>query len=228
MEFLSRETVVLEAETLDKLVAKGFGNYLKARTAPQPELYRGGTFEYLADHPVSNSISWENLRIRTEASGVHIVGEDVEKLTRLVTITGGETVGAGTVLAPTVNGAKWVISAADLQDANIPFARRELLRAAIDAAAKKPLPAYVTTQDQVVCVPREDTNGKVKTVTLMNVSLTDTEDLKVAIANPADPTGYTYFDPYGKPERRPFTKEGDRYIATLPPLRCWRAVSILM
>ncbi len=228
MEFLSRETVLLEAATLDKLVAKGFGGYLKARTALQPEIYRGGVFEYLSDHPVSNSISWENIRIRNGAPGVHIVGEDVEELSHLVTITGGIRVGAGTVLAPTVNGAKWVISAAGLQNVNISFARRELLRAAVDAVAKKPLPAYVATQDQVVCVPREDENGKVKTVTLLNVSLTDTEELEVVIANPADTSGYTYFDPYGNPERRPFVQKDGRFVATLPPLRCWRAVSILM
>jgi hypothetical protein len=140
----------------------------------------------------------------------------------------GTPVGAATVLAPTVNGAKWVISAAELQDSNIAFARRELLRAAVDAVAKKPLPAYVATQDQVVCVPREDGNGKVKTVTLMNVSLTDTEELEVVVANPADTTGYTYFDPYGAPERRPFVEKDGRFIATLPPLRSWRAVSILI
>jgi len=227
MQFLTRETVVLEARTLEKLVNKGFGGYLKARTALQPALYRGGMFEYASDHPVSNSVSWKDIRQRCGAEH-YIVGEDIEQLSHFVSITDSVHIGAATVLAPTVNGAKWVISAATLEGANISFARRELLRAAIDAAAKEPLPAYVATQDQVVCVPRLDQNGKVKTVTLMNVSLTDTEQLEIAVANPADPEGYTYFDPYGAPQRRPFTKRGERYIATLPPLRSWRAVSILM
>ncbi len=227
MEFLSRETVLLEARTLDKLVIKGFGGYFKARVAPQPEKYRGGVFEYLSDHPVSNSISWDNIRQRCGAES-YIVGEDVEELSHFISIIDSIPVGSSTVLAPTVNGAKWVISAATLQDANISFARRELLRAAIDAVAKKPLPAYVATQDQVVCVPREDENGKVKTVTLLNVSLTDTEELEVVVANPADTTGFTYFDPYGEPVRCTFTEKDGKYVATLPPLRNWRAVSILM
>lgn len=227
MEFLSRETVLLDANTLKKLVDKGLGGYINARTALQPELYRGGVFEYLSDHPVSKSVSWDTVRIRASAP-MCIVGEGVEELSHFNTIVDGTPIGAATVLASTVNGAKWVVSAAELQGANIPFARRELLRTAIDAVAKKPLPAYVATQDQVVCVPREDANGKVKTVTLLNVSLTDTEELEVVVANPADPTGYTYFNPYGKPERRPFAERDGRFIATLPPLRSWRAVSILM
>ncbi len=227
MEFLTRETVILEANTLKKLVDKGLGGYLKARAVPQPPLYRGGVYEHLCDHPAVKDISWDTVRPRVRAE-TSIEGEDVEPLTCFTTVTGGIPYGNGTVLAPTVNGAKWVISAAELQDTNIPFVRRELLRAAIDAVAKQPLPAFVATPDQVVCVPRLAEEGKVKTVTLMNVSLTETEELEVAVADPADPEGYTYFDPYGEPQRRPFTKRGDRYIATLPPLACWRAVSILM
>ncbi len=117
----------------------------------------------------------------------------------------------------------WAFNGADVS-----YSYRESFRKAIDEIADQPLPAYVASPEQMVIVPRVNEKEETVSVFLLNVSMTDTEPYEVVIANPANTEKVTLIDPYNKTICLPLEKRGDTYVVTLPQLRSWRAVAILL
>ncbi len=110
----------------------------------------------------------------------------------------------------------------------IRYDQREELRSAIDATADNPLPAYVASPEQMVIVPRVNEKNETVSVFLLNVSITDTDEYEVVIANPANTEKVTLIDPYNETMTLPLKKRGDRYVVKLPELRSWRTVALLI
>ena len=127
----------------------------------------------------------------------------------------------------TAYGAKWFVKGRALANPVIPMHRRNMLIRAINYMSDTPLCAYVRSYGQIVCVPRVDSEGKVVSVTLLNASISECEDVEVAIASPVG-EGYRVIDPYRPTECGSLERDGEYFIARAGSLAPWRVKTILI
>lgn len=227
MRFLAANTVLIDSNTLGKLIGKGFGSYVLAEVHPVPEEYAGALRETTTDHPANQGNAFTG--VESWGGGAHfLTGDQIEPLTRLTPTVNQTDLGVGSALVPTVLGAKWMVTAIPLSYSQIGYYHRELVRKGVDAAAQQPLPAFSASPEQMLVVPRLNKAGQTVSVFVMNVSLTDTEDSEIAVANPANAESCTLISPCADPVTLPLREKDGRFFATLPPLRPWRPVALLI
>ena len=124
------------------------------------------------------------------------------------------------------DGARWLIKGGNLYNPMVSLDKRIQFTNAIDYIASTPLPAYTVSYGQVMVIPRVDNDGKTVSVTLLNISISDAEDLKISVNMPRCENGYTVADPYGESESGRLVKSADRFIASVSILRPWRTKTI--
>lgn len=228
LKFLAKETVLADADCIERLQELGYAGILKGGVEPLSAEYQPAVYARTTDHPINDGWQYDN---QSYFAGIkhRIVGEEIEPLTRCHGYhDGGMEHGVTAALIPTTAGAKWVVTATTLEYIQSSYRNRETLRRALDYVAKTPLPAFVSSPEQMVAVPRVNKEGQTVSVMLLNASLTDSENFAVTVRNPANAQQCTLIDPYGEPQILPLQKRGDDYIVTVPALRAWRVVSILI
>lgn len=226
MEFLAGQTVVADAQTIVKLQKKGLAAHLKGEAYALNQTYQDGVYSILCPHPVNDGVHLPMDSFCGIEYGIR--GADIEILAQNIAYADGSEQGVAAAIIPTDKGAKWVVTAYPVNRPTQSYPNRELIRRALDYACEYPLAAYIGSPEQMVVVPRTNADGKTVSVMCMNVAITDSESYEVVVANPANEEGCTLIDPYGEDTFIPFEKRGDRFVATLPPLRGWRVVSILI
>ncbi len=226
MDFLAGETVIADAATIAKLQQKGLADMLCGSAELLPPQHQNGVYSKLTDH----SANAGDTRYADSFGGVEygIIGEKIEALAENFAYADDSKQGATVALIPTVKGAKWVVTAFSLGYIPIAYTNREIIRRAVKYAAKTPLPAYISSPEQMLIVPRVNKEGKTVSVMVMNVSISDSEPFEITVANPANEAGCTLIDPYSEPHFLSFKKRGDDYVVTVPALRGWRVISILI
>ena len=123
------------------------------------------------------------------------------------------------------SGVKWLIKGAHLYNTVISLEKKIQLANAINYVSERPLPAFVCSYGQALVVPRVNESGKTVSATVLNVSISDIEDLTLTVNNPIS-TEYTVCDPYCKDERGELEKSGDAYKVNVGMLRPWRTKTV--
>ena len=138
-----------------------------------------------------------------------------------------EYIGVAAAVVTTERGAKWFVKGRALTSQVIPMSRRNMLVNAINYISRKPLAAYVSSYGQIVCVPRVDTEGRVVSVTVLNVSISDCEDVEISVALPVTEK-CKLIDPYQPTKEIKHEKRGDRFAANVGSLAPWRLKTLLI
>jgi hypothetical protein len=134
----------------------------------------------------------------------------------------GEPAEAEAVLVEHDDGGRLAFFGWGIDCALVNTGRRNQILAAADWVARDRLPVLLRTTCQVAVVPRCDSQGRVVSVLLLNLSLDPTPELRVALRGPnADGWVWT------RPEDADLDLPADETL-TLPPLDPWSAGVLLV
>lgn len=123
--------------------------------------------------------------------------------------------------------AKWAVFGYALWHHIISSDKRRQVISAADEICEGKLPAILNSAEQVTVIPRINSNLRTACVTLVNISIADTEDLILTIRNPAG-TSFIYKNSFFERQITPEIK-GEDYILTLPGFkRGWDAATLFI
>lgn len=219
MNFLLRETVLLDGATLEKLQEVGLADLVGATAVPTPV----GKIVYEKTTAYDDGgVTWP-----TGDVCMAITGEAMQEFCRFYARLDDTDCGCSLAVVQTALGGRWVVSGISLQYPNINFRHREALRRAVAVACGRDLPAYVATPDQTVVIPRVNEKGETVSVTLIEACLTDAEDLEVAIEHPQNPQGYILIFSDGRSVSGTYRRRDGKTVAVVPSLPAWHVVTLL-
>lgn len=231
VDALLHQPVITEAKAIESLIEMGFFDAFPITVRPVDDRYHLLVYEKPVDHPINNGItfkSWSNSYYFSKEIQYVIEGDNIEAITNCHSMKTNENLGCAMAVIETKYGAKWFIFGSHLSNPAISSQRRNQIVNALNYIAKAPLPAYSVCTDQVVVIPRVNNDGKTVSVTLFNCCVTDAEDVKIAIHNPANTESYTLIDPYAADQELPLSKENDHYSIIIDEIRAWRVKTILL
>lgn len=230
METLLRSPVILDGTGLATLVEMGYGEKLGATAVPVDDEYKLVTYELPTDHKINKGGvegRYSDSFYYSKDTQYLIEGEGIEPVHDCYSSQFKTKIGVASAVITTAYGAKWFVKGRALANPVIPMHRRNMLIRAINYISDTPLCAYVKSYGQIVCVPRVDSYGKVVSVTLLNASISECEDVEVAIASPVG-EGYRLTDPYRLTEHGKLEREGEYFVASVGSLAPWRVKTILI
>ena len=105
--------------------------------------------------------------------------------------------GIGDAIVTSVDGVKWFVVGTGLTNSCISLNRRNNLIQVINYLQKGTVKVILKSDTQAYVMARETFNGKVKSVSIANITVGKTEELEVEIINPVG-SHYEYISQYGK------------------------------
>ena len=216
--------VITDAYTIPMLRSRDLGGILGLETEAFEEL---NSVDVSTDHPINNGYvgqSWYDfyttssplppLKIVVENDTAEIIGQYVLQ-TDDTAITG-----VSSVLVETALGGRVAIFGYNLWTNLVNSAKRHQILNAADWVGKTPMPAYLETPSQVSIVPRVDTDGKLVSVMLINVTIDDTPPLSLKLRN-CRGSRIQWVTPVG--EAVPLRPAGDdrECIVSIDPMAPW-------
>ena len=230
INFLIDKPVILDGVALAKLTKLGYGDRIGATAAPVDERFDLLTSEMPEEHPIAAGLAqspYSDSYYYCKDKQYIISGERIEPVFGCYSKTTKERLGVAAAVATTEHGAKWFIKGRALTSPVIPMWRRNMLVNAINYISRKPLAAYVSSYGQIVCVPRVDTEGRVVSVTVLNVSISDCEDVEISVASPCAGV-CKLIDPYQPAKEIQLETRGDRFVANVGALAPWRIKTLFI
>ena len=229
METLLRSPVILDGTALEILGKLGYGELIRASAKPVGDEYKCVTYELPVGHPMTDKLDpsqYSDSWYYAKDMQYLIEGECIEAIHDCYSSQYGTRLGVANAVITTAYGAKWFVKGRALTNPVIPKYRRDMLIRAINYISEEPLCAYVSSYGQIACVPRVDENGRVVSVTLLNVSISECEDVEVAIHDPVGES-MRIIDPYSPTEEGQLVKNGEYFTAKLGNLAPWRVKTYL-
>ena len=228
VEFLLKQPVMTDAASIQHLIHMGFGEAIGLNVIKN-EGQLDNTVEVMTDHSVNDGFTartWSDSYYYCKEEKYILEGDNMEVISNYC--KNGEVIGGAIAVITTAYGAKWLVRSANMGNGVISFTRRNQILNAMNYIAEKPLPAYVNSPEQILVVPRVNEEGKTVSVTLMNVSISDGEDMEIVIENPVNMEYCTIVDPYADDKRVALIKKNGKYTVTIDKLNPWRVKTILV
>ncbi len=229
MEILLKKPVITDAVALNKLFSLGYGDKIYANVEELEEKFQNSTFEKTTAHTINNGIClerWSDSKWDSLDRRYKITGDNIDAVSHWHTYIPDEKIGIASAVVKTAYGAKWYVKGAHLCNGTISFNRRNQLVNAINYISEKLLVAYVGTPQQIVAIARSNDNGKLISVTLLNVSTTDYTDIELIVNNPENSKNCTLTNPYADSVKIPLSKKGDSYSVSIDSLNPWRIKTV--
>lgn len=230
IEHLLKVPVVTDAQSLEKIINMGYEESIYASVEKLDNKYMNTFYETMLVHPINEGLSlekWVDSRFYSPDPAYIIKGEKIEKVSEYKDYVSGESVGCAFAIVETVYGAKWVVKGAHLCNTAVSFSRRNQTINAINYITENKLAAYVITPHQTVIVPRVNQYNQTVNITVLNVSITDSENMEIIIDNPANKEECIILDPYCGESKVRLTEKDGKYIASIGDLAPWRVKSIM-
>ena len=230
VEMLLKSPVLTDAASLEKLFQMGYADQIKAGVQKLDEKYMNTFYEKTLPHTVNEGIcleQWNDFRTYVNDSKYVITGNEIESLAEYYTYVTHECAGCAFAIVETAYGAKWAVRGAHLLNAAVSHARRNQTLNAIHYISRQKLAAYVETPHQTVIVPRINDKGETVTVTLLNISITDSENMQIVIDKPANTKECIIIDPYADEIRVNVKEMNGKYTAKVGTLAPWRVKSLV-
>ncbi len=123
-------------------------------------------------------------------------------------------------LVTSKNGVKWVVCGTDILNPTISVDRRNQLLGVIEKICPNSVKTVVDGTSQIMQMPRETLDGKVKSVSLLNMTIGNSGEITVRIKNPVGEK-FTFIGQYIDEIELKATKNGDEYVLTIPSLSAW-------
>ena len=232
IEELLEKPVITDAKAIEKLIARGYGDKIGVKVRPVDECYVYGTYGKMTDHPVNDGIS-----VRKYANTIYgckdvqclIEGENIEELTECWAneAAGNCKIGTECAIFTTSYGAKWGVKAINLTGGLLNFSTRTQILNIIKYISDGKVPAYLTSEEQVMVIPRINSEGKTVSVTLFNLSLGDYTNLELTVNNPLNEKECTILYPFEEDKKCTLTKKDEGYGLTIDSLERWRIKTII-
>jgi hypothetical protein len=180
--------VITDAQTVDKLNARGLGDLLNLETE-EFEVPNG--IDFLTDHPVNGPYAgqtWYNfytlrspyppLKIRTGKNPkAQVIGHYVLRNRE------DAFQGISSVLTETSSGGRAAVFGYNTWSYLVSSGKRHQILKAADWLSGGTMPVFLETPSQVVVIPRTDGEGKLVSVMLLNASIDSSPELKLHLRN---------------------------------------------
>ncbi|MBQ3637314.1 MAG: hypothetical protein II953_03040 [Clostridia bacterium] len=249
IETLLGEPVVTSGESLIRLAERGFGSMLGA------EAHRISTlrlYERYSGHPVNGQTKGKTWDQSFHVSSGHalcdldgtteILGtfETANSLTPPLFPDGPHPFGIASAVVHTAKGARWAVFGDSPWNSVISLDRRNQILRAADMISGNRLPAILETGVRAVLLPREDPEGRLTSVSVLNCTVGESGPLVLRLRRPALEPGQktAVFGAQYQPILRDLpitrditldvTRDGEDYIAVMPSLRPWSIGTIFL
>lgn len=190
------------------------------------ELFPGGGDNYFAetytDHPANGA--WRN---QTGKLDVFCGGHSCHCLTisdSCEVLAVGENGHISQALASLPEGGRWAFVGSSLRTDIMGSVKRNQLLSLMDYLAGG-LPACLETAAQAAVIPRATEDGRFRAVTLLNISMDDTDGLTLMIKRPLSER-FVMSRPGQEDAELDFTTEAEGYRVNLPPLPPFASVTV--
>ena len=230
MELLLKSPVVTDATAIEKLTEKGFFDKESVSVLKMPFGNDTAYYEATTSHVINDGImldKWLETCFYATEPLYTIDGKDIESVSDYYSYGTNQKTGCANAVITTRYGAKWHVRSANLANGAINHNRRNQFLSAVNYITGKSVAAYVSTPHQIAIIPREDSDKKTVSVTLLNVSITDFEDIEVVIRAPKNTSECILTDPYDADEKIILAQKDGAYAATVKELRAWRTKTLL-
>lgn len=233
IENLLKRPVITDGRTVEKLAGRGFGEKLPVTANAVAPEFNFGNINTMTDHIVNRGLShrtWHDSIYCDRSEDYVINGSNLEGIMEChaYDFLGGEFLGYYIAIVTTAFGAKWIVRGKNLEGKCLNFDMRQQLLRMLNYIADKKLPAYLDCEGQIAVIPRVDSSGKTVSVTLLNISVEDYDNIRLVINNPASESECTLVSPCDNDEKLSLVKEGESYSVKIPTLRGWRIKTILI
>ncbi len=228
VDFLLNHPVVTDAKALLRLYEMGYADKIGIKLAPLDCAGLSGVGERLVPHALNAGITYPGWNDSTYVSRdvpYTVFADGMEPITEFRAEGSEKSLGAAMCAIKMKSGVKWLVKGAHLYNPMISLEKKLQLVSAINYISENPLPAYTSSFGQALVVPRVDSEGKTVSVTLLNVSISDVEDLKITVNNPKTEK-YTLCDPYSEDICGILEKRTNGYVANVGLLRPWRTKTL--
>ncbi|NLE13796.1 MAG: hypothetical protein GX628_08995 [Clostridiales bacterium] len=241
IEYLLARPVVTDGYTMEYLVSRGYGDAFSA------SVMRCGTeqlSERYTDHDVNSGMTgnrrWsQSFYIKegctltdrsgkTEALGIYTTANP-----KLKPLFDSEELpfGIATAIVHTDRGGRWAVFGHSMWNRVVSSDRRLQILSAADYISNNRMPALLETPIPSAVYPREDSEGRTVSVSVLNRTIGASGLLRLRIRRPAlpDDRRKLLFMAQGQPEQHlPFTRDGDDLIVDLPSLAPWTLGTVFL
>lgn len=229
VEFLLKNPVITNAESLEKLFSLGYSDAIFANVEKIDDHFQSIVFEEIIEHPINNGLSlkgWADSSWNSTDTRYTISGDSIEKISDWHTYLDNQNIGCANAVVTTKYGAKWFVKSAHLCNAVLSFERRNQILNAINYISEKPLPAYINTPDQIMIIPRVNKENQVVSITILNVSITEYTNVSVVVNNPKNTEECVITDPYEKTKNAKLVSKQGSYSFTVDSIAPWKSKTI--
>lgn len=183
--------------------------------------------EELTDHPLNEGMprnGWSNTLFSKEGAYFTGLSEKTEILARYNSTVSGvdaEPIGApATVITPTAGGARWAVFGHSLWSQTPSFARRGQILRAADYISGNRLRAILQTPLQASVLPREDGQGNLTSVSVVNMTIGESGELTLRLRHPIGEK-FVFCSATCMNVPLSFTRDREDYIVHLPSFPAW-------
>ena len=176
--------VMTDARVIEKLIARGYGEYLPLTVSPT----QGGRADVLKSHPANRELAGKEVRLDTSYAQPYCyvlhTEPSCEILGEYVCPDGSRE--AATAICRTGFGGRWCVFGPYLWRQNTNGVRLTQLAYMADELSGGKLPAYLRCLEEMCVIPRvRRDDGKTVSVTLQNLQIGPTDRILLALRNPA-------------------------------------------
>ena len=176
--------VMTDARVIEKLIARGYGEYLPLTVSPT----QGGRADVLTSHPANRELAGKGVRLDTYYAQPYCyvlhTEPSCEILGEYVCPDGSRE--AATAICRTGFGGRWCVFGPYLWRQNTNGVRLTQLAYMADELSGGKLPAYLRCLEEMCVIPRvRRDDGKTVSVTLQNLQIGPTDRILLALRNPA-------------------------------------------
>ncbi|MBE6657869.1 MAG: hypothetical protein E7604_05420 [Ruminococcaceae bacterium] len=232
--------VITSGDVLCALAARGFDSCFSASARP---ISTAQLYETFTDHPVNAAYTETEggvVRRRWSQSFSYTAGQAIvdrdgtteplgyyasDSAQAVPEFPGEEhPFGCADAIVYTDAGARWAVFGHNPWNNTVSSRRRAQLLAAVDYISDGALTAWLDTPAKVQLLPREDSEGHLTAVSMVNLTVGPSAPLSLRLRNPALKPGQTtvlFCSMTEPPCHLPLLRVGDDYLVSVPPLDAW-------
>lgn len=135
--------------------------------------------------------------------------------------------GVADAVVTSKNGVKWLVLSSDILNPTISFDRRNQLLRAVEYISNSSVKTIVDTKAQIMVLPRENKDGQVVSVSLVNMSIGETKSIRLRIKNPVGKK-FKFLGQYHDEQEIKATFDGEYFVLELPSLASWTVGTVFV
>lgn len=242
--------VITSGDVLIALEARGFGDCFSASAQPISTAQLHETF---TDHPINAAYTaaapgvsrqrWaqtyffsEGQAIRDRANNIgptEPLGYYASDSDAAVPAFPGEEhpYGCADAIVSTSEGARWAVFGHNPWNNVVSYRRRSQILAAADYISDSALTAMLETPIKAALMPREDKEGRLTSVSVVNVTVGESGTMLLRLRRPAlaeGQTSVTFCAQTAAPQALPLLRDGEDFLVTMPSLPAWSVGTVFI